>query len=81
LECIHEEHSVKVIAPGLKLDMILSDIALRNERPVIVCRVGAYDATTELSREDIATFLRCVLRPRVLLAFIRMLLSKRQAAP
>jgi hypothetical protein len=61
--------------------MILSDIAIRDQRPVIVCRVGAYDATTELAREDLATFLRCMLRPRVLLAFTRLLLSKRRAAP
>ena len=72
---------MKVVAPGLTLDMILSDIAIRDQRPVIVCRVGAYDATTELAREDLATFLRCMLRPRVLLAFTRLLLSKRRAAP
>ena len=72
---------MKVVAPGLTLDMILSDIAIRNQRPVIVCRVGAYDATTELAREDLATFIRCMLRPRVLLAFTRLLLSKRPAAP
>jgi len=72
---------VKISAPGLKLDMILSDIVLRDARPVVVCRMGAYDATTELSREDIATFMRCMLRPRTFLAVVRLLLSKPRGAP
>jgi hypothetical protein len=72
---------VKITAPGLKLDMILSDIVLRDERPVIICRMGAYDATTELSREDIITFLRCMLRPKMFLAVARLLRSKRRAVP
>ena len=72
---------MKIIAPGLKLDMILSDIVLRDERPVIICRMGAYDATTELSREDIITFLKCMLRPKMFFAVARLLLLRSKKVP
>jgi hypothetical protein len=67
---------MKISAPALKLDVVLSDVVVREGRPVIVCRMGAYDATTELSHEDIARILKCLLRPKVLMAFARLWLAK-----
>ncbi|MFT3722934.1 MAG: hypothetical protein QM773_05035 [Hyphomonadaceae bacterium] len=67
---------MKIIAPALKLDMVLSDVVLREGRPVIVCRMGVYDATTELSKEDVGVFLKCMLRPSVFLAFAKITLSR-----
>ena len=67
---------MRINAPALKLDMVLSDVVVRNARPVIVCRMGAYDATTELSPEDIGRILKCLLRPKVLMSFARLWLSK-----
>jgi len=64
---------MKISAPALKLDMVLSDVEVRDGAPVIICRMGAYNATTVLSKEDLAVLLRCVLRPKVFLAFARTL--------
>lgn len=72
---------MKITAPALKLDMTLADVVLREGRPVIVCRMGVYDATTELSKEDVGAFLKCLLRPRVLLAFAKLALSRADARP
>lgn len=65
---------MKISAPALKLDMVLSDVEVRDGAPVIICRMGAYNATTVLSKADMAVFLRCMLRPKVFLAFARILL-------
>lgn len=70
---------MRIHAPALKLDMSLSDIVLRDGKPVIVCRMGTYDATTELSKEDIGVFLKCMVRPSVFMAFARVLFSRAPA--
>lgn len=72
---------MKITAPALKLDMTLSDVVLREGRPVIVCRMGVYDATTELSKEDVGVFLKCLLRPKVFLAFAKIALGRTKKKP
>lgn len=67
---------MKISAPALKLEMKLSDVRIKDGRPVIVCRMGAYDATTELSQADVLTLLRTLARPSVLLSFIRLTLGR-----
>lgn len=67
---------MRINAPSLKLDMVLTDVELREDRPMIICRIGSYNATTELSRDDIRSFVRCMLRPKVALAFAKIAFSK-----
>lgn len=66
---------MKIAAPALKLEMALESVELREGRPVIVCRMGVYDATTELSREDLRTFMACLMKPSIFFAFCRVIFS------
>jgi hypothetical protein len=63
---------MKISAPSLKLDMALQNIVVKDGRPIIVSRIGVYEATTDLSREDVIAILKCLVRPSVLPAFIRL---------
>lgn len=67
---------MKISAPSLKLDLAVTEIVVREKKPVVLCRVGAYDATAELTRSDIMAFLKALLRPKVLVALVRMLLGR-----
>lgn len=63
---------MKISAPSLKLDMVLSHVEVKHGLPVIVCKVGVYEAVTDLSRDDVRVLLRNLARPRVLGAFLRL---------
>lgn len=67
---------MRINAPSLKLDMVLRGVEIREQRPVIMCQIGSYSATTELSREDMRSFVRSMLRPRIALAFAKVFFSK-----
>lgn len=67
---------MKIVAPSLKLNMELQDVEIREGKPVIVCRVGVYDATADLSTQDTRAIFKCLLRPRTLLAFIKLLIGR-----
>jgi hypothetical protein len=66
---------MKIQAPGLNLDMALQSVIVKNDRPVVVCRVGAYDATAMLTQNDVRIFLRQLLRPSILWAVVRLAIS------
>ncbi|QKR99872.1 hypothetical protein F9288_09650 [Sphingomonas sp. CL5.1] len=70
---------MKISAPSLKLDMALHDVVVKDGRPVIVCRMGVYEATTDLSRDDVIAMLKCLARPSIFAAFMRLVLSSRSA--
>jgi hypothetical protein len=67
---------MRIVAPSLKLNMDLRDVQIKEDKPVIICRVGVYDATTDLSPEDLRTFLKCLCRPRILIAFLKLAFGK-----
>jgi hypothetical protein len=63
---------MKISMPSLKVDLAVSDIQIRNGKPVIVSRMGVYEATAEPTREDVRAVLRCLLRPSVIVALARL---------
>lgn len=66
---------MKINAPGLNLEMTLSHIAIRDSRPVVVCRLGPYESTAALSGADLRTFVKQALRPRNFWALLRLAVS------
>lgn len=67
---------MRINAPSMKLDMLLCGVEIREQRPIITCRIGSYNATTELSREDMRNFVRSLLRPKVAWAFAKVFFGK-----
>lgn len=67
---------MKISAPSLKLDLSVTEIVVRDGKPIVLCRVGAYDATAELNRNDILAFLKALLRPKVVATIARMLVAR-----
>lgn len=67
---------MKISAPSLKLDLAVTEIVVRDGKPVVLCRVGAYDATAILSRNDVIAFVKALFRPKVLWVLVRMLVGK-----
>lgn len=65
---------MKISAPSLKLDLAVTQIVVRDGEPVVLCRVGVYDATAKLDGDDVVAALRSVMRPSVLFAILRLAL-------
>jgi hypothetical protein len=58
--------------------MAVRSISLIDGSPVVSCRVGPYDATAQLSRDDVRILMRALCRPAVLVRLIRFALRKSQ---
>jgi hypothetical protein len=67
---------MKIRAPGLNLDMAVRSISLIDGSPVVGCRAGPYDATAELSRDDVRLLMRALFRPALLVRLIRFAFGK-----
>jgi hypothetical protein len=65
---------VKISAPSLKLDLAVTQIVVRDGEPVVLCRVGVYDATAKLDGDDVVAALRSLMKPRVVFAILRLAL-------
>jgi len=65
---------MKISAPSLKLDLAVTEIIVRDGEPVVMCRVGVYDATARLDGADIVAALRSLMKPGVLFAILRLAL-------
>lgn len=67
---------MKISMPSLKVDLAVREIQIRDGRPVIVSRMGVYEATAEPTREDVLHVLRSLLRPAILLGFAKLILRR-----
>jgi hypothetical protein len=67
---------MKIRAPGLNLDMAVCSIALVEGSPVVSCRAGPYDATAQLSRDDVRILMRALIRPALLIRLVRFSFGK-----
>jgi len=69
---------MKISAPSLKLDLAVTEIVVRDGEPIVLCRVGVYDATAKLDGNDVVAALRSLLKPSVLFAIGRLALRGRR---
>ena len=67
---------MKISMPSLKVDLAVKEIQIRNGKPVIVSRMGVYEATAEPTRDDVLNTLRSLLKPRVLASFAKLIFSR-----
>lgn len=65
---------MKISAPSLKLDLAVTEIVVRDGEPVVMCRVGVYDATAKLDGKDVVAALRSLMKPAVLFSIVRLAL-------
>ena len=67
---------MKISAPSLKLDLSIRDVEVRDGEPVVLCRIGVYETVARLDGTDVRAAMRALLRPRVILAMIRLALRR-----
>jgi hypothetical protein len=67
---------MKIRAPGLSLDMAVRSIALADGSRVVSCRTGPYDATAQLSRDDVRVLMRTLFRPALLIRLVGFAFGK-----
>jgi hypothetical protein len=72
---------MRIKAPSLKLDMELEKIVVIEGVPVLVSKVGVYEATAIMSKSDIRIVLRHLLKPRVLFSFLRLAMAQAKTPP
>lgn len=68
---------MKISAPSLKLDLAVTEIVVRDGEPVVMCRVGVYDATAKLDGSDVLAALRSLVRPKVFFAILRLAIRRK----
>jgi hypothetical protein len=67
---------MKIKAPSLKLDMDLQSIVMKDGAPVLISKIGVYEATAVMSKADVLVVLRHVVKPRIFMGFLRLALSR-----
>jgi galactitol-specific phosphotransferase system IIB component len=68
---------MKIKAPSLRLDMELQKIVMKDGQPVVISKVGVYEATAVMSKADVLVVMRHLLKPHILLGFLRLTFSRR----